>query len=69
MFASLGFIAFIYLSTYLRPCHPSQAAGANLLLTPHAAFYSEEAFAEMRSLAALEIARILRGELPHYQVN
>jgi D-3-phosphoglycerate dehydrogenase len=40
-----------------------------LLLTPHAAFYSEEAFAEMRSLAALEIARILRGELPHYQVN
>eukprot|EP01047_Picozoa_sp_COSAG01_P057606 COSAG01_NODE_6680_length_3546_cov_15.525674_2_plen_66_part_00 len=33
----------------------AQAEGANLLLTPHAAFYSDEAFLEMRELAAREV--------------
>jgi D-3-phosphoglycerate dehydrogenase len=41
----------------------------NLLITPHAAFYSDEAFQEMRGLAAREIGRILRGEPAQYQVN
>lgn len=33
----------------------AQGEGANLLLTPHAAFYSDEAFLEMRELAAREV--------------
>ena len=47
----------------------AQAHGANLLLTPHASFYSDEAFDEMRHLAAREVGRILRREAPHYQVS
>ena len=47
----------------------AQARGANLLLTPHSAFYSDEAFTEMRHLAAREVGRVLRGEAPHYRVN
>lgn len=41
----------------------------NLLITPHASFYSNEAFEEMRILAAREVKRVLQGERPHYQVN
>ena len=47
----------------------AQLCGVNLLITPHAAFYSDEAFVEMRHLAAKEVGRILRGETPHYQVG
>ena len=42
----------------------AQADGANLLITPHAAFYLDEAFEEMRHLAAREVGRVLRGETP-----
>ena len=45
------------------------ADGANLMITPHAAFYSDEAFEEMRVLAAREVGRVLRGETPQYKVN
>ena len=47
----------------------AQADGAHLMITPHAAFYSDEAFVEMRGLAAREVGRILAGEPPQYQVN
>jgi C-terminal binding protein len=47
----------------------AQAEGAHLMITPHAAFYSDEAFVEMRGLAAREVGRILKGEAPQYQVN
>eukprot|EP01048_Picozoa_sp_COSAG05_P000908 COSAG05_NODE_28_length_29121_cov_56.951933_25_plen_362_part_00 len=48
----------------------AQASGEhNLLITPHAAFYSDEAFQEMRVLAAREIRRILSSEPAQYQVN
>jgi len=40
-----------------------------LLITPHCAFYSSEAFLEMREKAALESLRVLRGEKPQSQVN
>lgn len=40
-----------------------------LLLTPHAAFYSEEAFLEMRQKAALEVKRVLTGRSPRNCVN
>ena len=45
------------------------AGRPNLVLTPHASFYSDEAFLEMRSLAAREVRRVLRGEQPWYKVN
>ncbi|KAL0476528.1 C-terminal binding protein CtBP [Acrasis kona] len=41
----------------------------NLILTPHCAFYSEEAFEEMRIKAAQELLRILKGEKPKYKIN
>jgi D-3-phosphoglycerate dehydrogenase/C-terminal binding protein len=40
-----------------------------LIITPHAAFYSEEAFVEMREKAALEVRRVLTGEKPRNCVN
>ncbi len=40
-----------------------------LLITPHCAFYSEEALAEMRRKAAEEALRILSGEKPLNEVN
>lgn len=45
------------------------AATPGLLLTPHAAFNSEEATRELREKSASEIARVLRGQAPHYQIN
>lgn len=40
-----------------------------LILSPHAAFYSEQSFIEMREKAALEIRRVLSGERPRNCVN
>lgn len=40
-----------------------------LILTPHAAFYSEEAFVEMREKAAMEVRRVLTGQTPRNCVN
>ena len=40
----------------------------NVIITPHSAWYSEEAFVELHRKAAEEVARVLRGELPIYQV-
>ena len=41
----------------------------NLLLTPHAAFYSEESMRELREKSSREIVRVLTGKAPLYQVN
>jgi D-3-phosphoglycerate dehydrogenase len=41
----------------------------NVVLTDHAAWYSEEAIAELQRKAAEEVARVLRGEAPLYRVN
>ena len=40
-----------------------------VLLTPHSAFYSIEGFVELRTKAAEEVCRVLRGEPPHNLVN
>ncbi|MFO0911185.1 MAG: C-terminal binding protein [Isosphaeraceae bacterium] len=40
-----------------------------IILTPHSAFYSVEGFIELRSKAAEEIRRILRGEAPRNRVD
>jgi phosphoglycerate dehydrogenase-like enzyme len=39
-----------------------------ILLTPHSAFYSMEGFVELRTKAAQEVLRVLRGEKPRNPV-
>jgi phosphoglycerate dehydrogenase-like enzyme len=41
----------------------------NVILTPHAAFYSEESLIELGEKGAEEVARVLRGETPRNAVN
>ncbi len=41
----------------------------NLIVTPHTAFFSDAGAEEMRSKAAQEVARVLRGEAPKNCVN
>jgi len=41
----------------------------NVLVTPHAAFYSEDSMAEVRSRSAQEVIKIFKGELPDRIVN
>jgi D-3-phosphoglycerate dehydrogenase / 2-oxoglutarate reductase len=48
--------------------HPLLAL-ANAIVTPHAAFYSETAIAELETKAAQNVACVLRGELPATVVN
>jgi len=42
---------------------------ANVILTPHSAWYSEEARAEMRRRAVGQVVSVLKGELPYSLVN
>jgi D-3-phosphoglycerate dehydrogenase len=48
--------------------HPLLALD-NVIVTPHAAFYSETAIAELQAKAATNVARVLTGYLPHTVVN
>ncbi|MFN8440971.1 MAG: C-terminal binding protein [Caldilineaceae bacterium] len=41
----------------------------NVIITPHAAFYSDAAIAELQQKAALHVAQMLRGETPTNIVN
>lgn len=41
----------------------------NVVLTDHAAWYSEQAITDLQREAAEEVARVLRGEKPQNQVN
>jgi D-3-phosphoglycerate dehydrogenase len=41
----------------------------NVLLTPHAAWYSEKSIIELKKKAALEAVRVLKGETPLNPVN
>lgn len=52
----------------LVPPHPLLEA-PNVLLSPHAAWYSLEAVRDLRTKAAEEVARVLRGEAPLHAVN
>jgi D-3-phosphoglycerate dehydrogenase len=51
-----------------RPDHPLLALD-NAIITPHAAFYSETAIAELETKAAHVVAGVLRGEVPATIVN
>jgi len=50
------------------PDHPLRER-ADVVLTPHAAFYSEEAVAELQRKAAEQVVAALGGEVPPYAVN
>jgi D-3-phosphoglycerate dehydrogenase len=41
----------------------------NVILTPHTAFYSVEALAELQTKCAADVARVLSGEKPVYPVK
>ena len=41
----------------------------NLVLTPHASFYSEESLIDLQTSTAEEVVRILSGQQPHHLVN
>jgi D-3-phosphoglycerate dehydrogenase len=55
------------------PSEPPDAATfrgiGNLVVTPHSAFYSDEAITESQTKAASNIVAVLRGEQPKYRVN
>ncbi len=42
---------------------------ANVILTPHTAFYSVEALVELQTKCATDVARVLGGEAPVYPVK
>lgn len=41
----------------------------NVIVTPHAAYYSEESIRSAREIAASEVARVLTGQTPKNPVN
>ncbi|MBO0810449.1 MAG: C-terminal binding protein [Microlunatus sp.] len=41
----------------------------NVIITPHAAYYSEESMITVRRFAAEEVVRVLSGQAPHSPVN
>lgn len=41
----------------------------NVLVTPHAAYYSEESIHAARVIAATQVAKVLTGQSPDYPVN
>lgn len=41
----------------------------NVIVTPHAAYYSEESIREARERAATQVAKVLTGQTPDFPVN
>jgi D-3-phosphoglycerate dehydrogenase len=41
----------------------------NLTVTPHMAYYSEEALVESQRKAATQVIKVLTGQQPDYKVN
>ena len=41
----------------------------NLVLTPHASFYSEESLIDLQTSTAEEVVRVLSGQQPHHLIN
>ncbi len=56
------------------PVEPLPAGSAllgrdNLVLTPHTAFYSEDALLDLQTKAATDVASVLAGKQPKYPIN
>lgn len=52
----------------IRPDHPLLSL-ETCILTPHAAWYSEDALVELKTKAAEEVAAVLTGNAPRYCLN
>lgn len=54
----------------IEPVDPTRLEGVpNLIVSPHMAYYSEEALEESQRKAATQVIKVLSGEEPDYQVN
>lgn len=54
----------------VEPLDPARIEDVpNLVITPHMAYYSEEALEESQRKAATQVVKVLTGEEPDYQVN
>ena len=51
-----------------RPVNPLFKL-SNVIITPHAAYYSEESITTVRRIAAEEAVRVLSGQAAHSPVN
>jgi D-3-phosphoglycerate dehydrogenase len=68
---SAGYLAGAALDVFDRePLDASRIAEIpNLVVTPHMAYYSEEALAESQRKAATQVLKVLTGQDPDYRVN
>jgi D-3-phosphoglycerate dehydrogenase len=54
----------------VEPLDATRVEGVpNLIVSPHMAYYSEEALAESQRKAATQVIKVLTGEKPDYKVN
>jgi D-3-phosphoglycerate dehydrogenase len=65
----LGGVALDVVETEPLPKDSPLLGRANVVLTPHTAFYSVEALVELQTKCATDVARVLSGELPRYPAN
>jgi D-3-phosphoglycerate dehydrogenase len=65
----LGGAALDVVATEPLPKNSSLLGRANVILTPHTAFYSVEALEELQTKCASDVARVLRSEKPVYPVS
>jgi D-3-phosphoglycerate dehydrogenase len=66
--AGAGLDVHEYEPAPLPPDHPLQRM-ANVIMTPHGAYYSVEALADMLRKVTREALRVLEGEPPQYLIN
>jgi D-3-phosphoglycerate dehydrogenase len=62
----LGGAALDVLESEPPPRDSPLVGRANVILTPHTAFYSVEALEELQSKCATDVARVLSGQAPVY---
>jgi D-3-phosphoglycerate dehydrogenase len=54
----------------VEPLDAARISGVpNLTVTPHMAYYSEEALEESQRKAAAQVIKVLTGQQPDYKVN